>query len=103
MIQLLKKILGIQSVDYLSLLEEGAIIVDVRTSLECKHGKIEKSENIPLDSLSAKIKKLKKTNKVIIFCCASGIRSSQACSMAKAKGIHAFNGGSWKELKRKLN
>ncbi len=99
----LKKLFGIKSVDYNALIKKGAIIVDVRTPMEYKYGKIEKSKNIPLDSLSSKIKKMKQRNQVVIFCCASGARSGQACRMAKQKGIDAYNGGGWRGLKRRIN
>ena len=50
------------------LLKDGAIVVDVRTSGEYRSGHVKGSKNIPIQSLSSKIKKLKKKNKVIITC-----------------------------------
>ncbi|MBC8265556.1 MAG: rhodanese-like domain-containing protein [Flavobacteriales bacterium] len=99
----LAKIFGIKQTDFRRLLIDGAIIIDVRTLMECKDGKIKNSKNIPLDSISSKIKKLKKQNQVIIFCCASGVRSAKACRIAKANGIQAYNGGGWRGLNRKIN
>ena len=60
------------------------------------------SKNIPLDNIKSKIKKIEKLNKVVIFCCASGMRSGQATSLAKARGIESYNGGGWKSLNKKL-
>ncbi len=102
MIALIKKILGIKTTDYNALMEEGAVIIDVRTVREFKGGKINKATNIPLDKISGKLKAIQKLNKPVIFCCASGARSGQATSLAKAKGINAYNGGGWRSLNSKL-
>lgn len=98
----LKKLLGIKSVDYNALIAEGAYIVDVRTAREFSGGKIIDSKNVPLDKIKSKLKKMQQINKPVIFCCASGMRSGQATSIAKANGIEAYNGGGWSSLNRKL-
>ena len=82
------------------LLKDGAIIVDVRTSGEYRSGYVKGSRNIPLQSLSSKIKKLKKKNKVIITCCASGMRSGKAARVLRQSGLEAYNGGSWQAVER---
>ena len=84
-------------------MKDGAYIVDVRTPGEFNSGNIKGSTNIPLDQITSNIKEIEKLNKVVIFYCASGIRSGQATSIAKAKGIEAYNGGGWRSLNRKLN
>ena len=99
----LKKLFGIKEIDYSSLLSEGAYIIDVRTPREYSSGKIHNSQNIPLDKVKSKLKKMKQLNKPVIFCCASGMRSGQATSLAKASGIEAYNGGGWASLNRKLS
>ena len=45
---------------------------------------------------------IKKLNKPVIACCASGMRSSQATSILKKNGIEVINGGGWKSLQSKL-
>ena len=45
---------------------------------------------------------IKKLNKPVIACCASGMRSSQATSILKQNGIEAMNGGGWSGLQNKL-
>ncbi|MFT4525302.1 MAG: phage shock protein E [Granulosicoccus sp.] len=79
-------------------LNDGAMIVDVRTKEEYRMGNIKKSENFPLQLIEGKIPKLKKSNTKIITCCQSGARSSAAAAVLKRNGIDAVNGGSWNSL-----
>lgn len=82
----------------IEILTAGGIIIDVRTPQEFKQGHVKGSKNIPLNTISAQAKALKKTNKSIVLCCASGARSAQATSILKNAGIDAINGGSWHSL-----
>ncbi len=84
------------------LYERGAIIVDVRSTGEYQYGHIEGSLNIPLDTLEKKVKELKKKNKPLLLCCASGMRSASATSFLKSEGIECLNGGSWNSLERAI-
>ena len=99
---ILKKIFGIKTTDYNQLMKDGVIVIDVRTPGEFNSGHINGSTNVPLDKIRSK-KKIGNLKKSIIFCCASGMRSGQATSIAKSKGIVAYNGGGWSSLNRKLN
>lgn len=80
----------------------GAIIVDVRSKGEYESGAIPGSKNIPLPSLNSKISEIKKWNKPIICCCASGIRSASAAGILKGQGVEAMNGGGYFSLSKKL-
>lgn len=80
----------------------GAIILDVRTAGEYQQGAIPGSKNIPLQTISSKINEIKKLNKPVITCCASGMRSGSAASILKSNGIEAINGGGWMRLSNKL-
>ena len=80
------------------LLDKGAIIVDVRTKGEYISNHVKGSINIPLDTISSQIDKLKKKQKPIILCCASGMRSKQATSILKNNNIECINGGSWSNM-----
>lgn len=80
----------------------GAIIIDVRTQNEYSQGAISGSKNIPLQTISSKIIEIKKFNKPVITCCASGMRSGNAASILKNNGIEVINGGGWKSLNSKL-
>ena len=103
MIQAIKNLLGIgPKVDYKGLLKNGAVIIDVRTVNEYQNGHIKNSTNIPLDSLTSNISKLKK-DKAIITCCASGMRSASAKSILKSNGFNeVHNGGGWMSLQSKI-
>lgn len=103
MINTIKGLLGIgPKVDYAQLVKEGAIIVDVRTKAEYQAGHIKGSQNIPLNNLSNHYSKLPK-NKVIITCCASGMRSAQAKNILTANGYaEVHNGGGWSSLQYKI-
>ena len=59
-------------------IDKGAIIIDVRTPGEFQGGHIKGSKNIPLNTLGNQIESIKKFNKPVIACCASGMRSAQA-------------------------
>lgn len=80
----------------------GAVILDVRTSIEYSTGHIKGSKNIPLDKISSKVEELKKLNKPIIACCRSGARSGQATSFLKKQGLEVINGGGWSSLSQKI-
>jgi len=86
-------------VDLQELLNNGAMLIDVRTKGEYAGGHAKNSKNIPLDELSNSLKKLDK-GKVYIVVCASGARSSSAVSLMKRNGFtECYNGGSWYNFK----
>lgn len=100
---LIRKIFGLgPKTDYKELVQNGAVIIDVRTKGEFQSGHIQGSINIPLDELSGKLSKIKK-DKCIITCCASGMRSASARSILKSKGYaEVYNGGGWMRLRNRL-
>lgn len=104
MLQILKKIFGFgPKVDYRALLQSGAQIIDVRTKAEFQGGHIKTSVNLPLQSLTSSLSKIKK-DKPLIVCCASGMRSSAAKSTLQSMGYtEVYNGGSWMSLKNKIS
>lgn len=89
-------------VDFAKLVKEGAIIIDVRTAGEYAGGHIKGSKNIPLQSLQQNSSKIPR-DKVIITCCASGMRSGSAKSILLSNGYNeVHNGGGWMSLKGKI-
>jgi rhodanese-related sulfurtransferase len=99
MLSFIKNLFG-PKVDLALLVEQGAIILDVRTKGEYQGGHVKGSMNIPLNALPNQLSKLKKETPVIT-CCASGMRSASAKSILKSNGFtEVHNGGSWMNLKR---
>ncbi|MDP2686270.1 MAG: rhodanese-like domain-containing protein [Aequorivita sp.] len=82
--------------------DRGAIIIDVRSKGEYDSGAIPGSKNIPLQNISSKINEIKKWDKPVITCCASGMRSGSAATILKSNGVEAMNGGGWFSLSNKL-
>jgi len=61
-------------------------------------GAVPGSENIPLPTLSLKMKQIKSLQVPIICVCASGMRSGTAKVQLKAAGVEAYNGGPWTKM-----
>lgn len=99
MFGILRKLFGPKT-DFAALIEEGAVIIDVRSAQEYKSGHVKGSRHIPLDKIAAKANTIKRWNKPVITCCASGMRSGSAASILKGKGVEAYNGGSWYSVDR---
>lgn len=103
MIDVIKRMLGIKTVDYAQLVKAGAIIVDVRSKGEYSGGHIKDSINIPLDQLKNNLSRLPDKQKAIITCCASGMRSGMAKTILTSNGYQSvFNGGGWISLTNKI-
>jgi len=96
MIGFLKKLFG-ESVDLSAVVDRGAVIVDVRTISEYQQGHGKSSKNIPLQNINNKIETIRKWNKPVITCCASGMRSASAAKILRNQGIEAYNGGPWQK------
>ncbi len=91
-----------EQVDYRKLLEEGAVIVDVRTFQEYERGHIADSINIPLADIGGSAAFLGNRYPVLITCCRSGARSGLAKSILAGKGYTVYNGGAWDSLEKKI-
>ena len=91
-----------EQVNYKELIDQGAIILDVRTGQEFSSGHVKGSENIPLQVLPSNLPAVDK-NTPVITCCASGNRSATAKEILKANGFtNVHNGGGWFALQQKL-
>jgi rhodanese-related sulfurtransferase len=78
-----------------SLIENGALVVDVRSPGEFQQGSRPGSINIPLNEISARSKELDK-NRTVVLCCASGSRSGMAVGILKKNGFSkVINAGPW--------
>lgn len=75
------------------LLNQGALLIDVRSRDEFKSGHAAEAVNIPLQLLVQSKEKLR--NKVVIAVCRTGARSAMAVNLLRNEGIKAFDGGAW--------
>jgi phage shock protein E len=92
----LLSILGLGGNKAKDAIRRGAIVIDVRTPQEFDQGKVPESINIPIDRIAANAERIKNMNRPVVFCCASGARSSNAVTIMKQKGMkEVYNGGSW--------
>lgn len=76
-----------------------AVIVDVRTPEEFRSGHVVGSVNIPLNELQQRLSEIRRVQKPIVLCCASGARSGKAQQFLSQQGIKdCYNGGSWLDV-----
>jgi len=81
-------------------IENGAIIIDVRTPGEYASGHIDNADNLPLQSLTSHLSNLDKSASYVVYC-RSGNRSGQALAMMKSAGFqNVHNGGGISEMLR---
>lgn len=83
-------------------IENGAIILDVRTKEEYRGGAVNGSWNIPLQTLGNNVEKIRKEGKPVVTCCRSGMRSAQAQNLLKRHGIDVINGGPWQSVAKAI-
>jgi rhodanese-related sulfurtransferase len=104
MLKTIKQLLGMEPpANYKTLVQEGAVILDVRTKGEFKGGHIKGSINIAVDDLSNNLHRIPDKQKAIITCCASGMRSASARRLLTSAGYQTVhNGGSWSALQHKI-
>jgi phage shock protein E len=102
MIGFLKKLFTGSSVDLRELVNNGAVIIDVRSPGEYKAGHVQGSKNYPLENIRSKIAEVKKMGKPVITVCRSGTRSGIAKGILKSADIEVYNGGAWTSLKNKI-
>lgn len=95
-----KKFKGEDRPDYKSMLEQGALLIDVRSPAEFAGGHLQGAVNIPLHQLNHKIGKIKKKKKPVIAYCRSGRRSGIAANMLREQKIEAYNAGGFRRLRK---
>lgn len=78
-------------------LQNGALLLDVRTVEEYEEGHVEGSVNIPLIDIPDNINKLDKEREIVAVC-ESGARSAQAVRYLNHHGYESHNGGSWQSF-----
>ena len=91
---------SVPAVDLKSIIDEGAFLVDVRTTGEFMDGHVKGSVNFPLDNLPHQLGKFKNKKNIIVFC-QSGGRSVQAKNILEQNGIaNVINGGGWNNVNK---
>jgi rhodanese-related sulfurtransferase len=105
MIGALRRLFGLgPKTSFTELMQQGALVVDVRTPDEFNTGHIKGAINLPLDRIQSGNHKLRDKQKPYILCCRSGMRSAAAASALRNQGYaKVVNGGGWHALKKKLN
>ena len=83
-------------------LEQGAIVIDVRSEKEFAAGHLRRAINMPMDQIEAFApQRLKDRNRVLLLHCQTGMRSSVAARRLKRMGYaRAFNLGSFSRASR---
>ena len=82
-------------------INNGALIVDVRTPQEFAAGNYPGSINIPLAEIEQKLSLLGEKERKIIVYCRTGNRSGQAKKILQSKGyINVINGGGLTDMPR---
>jgi rhodanese-related sulfurtransferase len=74
--------------DAVRLMNQGALLLDVRSQAEFDAGHILDARHIPQDQLAGSIETLNKyREKVVIACCESGMRSGASARLLQAQGF----------------
>ena len=91
---------GTDTADLERLIDDGAFLVDVRTTGEFAQGNETGSVNIPLDRLQSQLAQFKNKKNIVVFC-RSGNRSALAKTFLEQNGFtNVVNGGTWDYVNR---
>jgi phage shock protein E len=85
-------------------LQEGGVVIDVRTAYEFDQGHIPRSINIPVDRIKLNIGRIRDLKRPVIICCSGGGHCRDAVAILEQAGIaRVINGGSWQSLWKVAN
>ncbi|MCS6934555.1 MAG: rhodanese-like domain-containing protein [Chitinophagales bacterium] len=83
-------------------LNNGAMLIDVRTPAEFKQGSVPGAINIPVEVIAEQTNRIPRHQPVVVFC-RSGNRSERAKNILETKGYkNVLNGGSWQNVAQLL-
>ncbi len=83
-------------------LQEGAVVIDLRTAYEYDQGHVPRSLNIPIDRIKANLDRIRGLDKPIILVCSSGGHCWEAADILRHAGIsRVISGGDWQSVLRK--
>ena len=83
-------------------LNNGAIVLDVRTDAEWNEGHLKGAKHIVLNTLPYHLEEIKLLNKPIVAVCKSGGRSQSATDFLNQNGFDVINGGPWQNVAKIL-
>jgi phage shock protein E len=84
-------------------LQQGAVIIDLRTAYEYDQGHIPRSLNIPADRIKANIDRIRDLRKPVILCSGPSGGAWEAIEVLRNAGLTiVVNGGDWQSLLRKI-
>lgn len=94
-----------EKVDLSALVQNGALVIDVRTPGEFSGGAVKGAVNIPYDEIAGKIGRIEADkNRAIIVYCHSGSRSSVAKKSLEQLGYtQVVNAGGFSKVRKVLN
>ncbi|RMG95386.1 MAG: rhodanese-like domain-containing protein [Deltaproteobacteria bacterium] len=69
------------------LVDEGALLVDVRTPAEFAAGHVEGAKNIPVQELPQRLRELGDPSRPVVLYCRSGARSASAARLLAQHGF----------------
>ncbi|MHB8392141.1 MAG: rhodanese-like domain-containing protein [Acidobacteriaceae bacterium] len=104
-VYLLKRSGQISHKDARAHLENGALVIDVRTSAEFNSGHLPNAINLPLQEIETVLpRRVKDKTQLLLLHCQSGMRSGMAKKKLKSLGyVNAFNLGSYDRAARTVN
>ncbi len=78
-------------------LDQGALVIDVRSSAEFRSGHIPSAINLPVEEIETSLpRRVKNKHQVLLLHCQSGMRSSAAKTKLTGLGyVNVFNLGSY--------
>lgn len=82
----------ISGADARALVNDGALLLDVRSEAEFGAGGLPGARNIPVQALASRLDELEEGRPIVVYC-ASGMRSGRAASLLRAKGYDAHDLG----------
>jgi phage shock protein E len=98
-IQLIEKMKTIKSL----IQEEGATVIDVRSSWEFVDGHVDGALNIPLDEIPSRLLEIQSLKQPLVVYCRSGNRSGMAQSFLFQAGLkEVYNGGGLGDMRIQL-
>lgn len=83
--------------------EEGATVIDVRSSWEFADGHVDGALNIPLEEIPGRLSEIQSLKQPLVVYCRSGNRSGMAQGFLSQAGIsEVYNGGGLGDMRIQL-